>query len=257
MGRKYQRSRIIPEGRNFSVMQGCPSICLASRPNPPPPPRRRRPRPFYGWLVQSNLRDSKLSSILANRPHPQPRTKDDDYSEMTLNRYLSIGLPGVLEGRRLRIDGPDFEHQAAVQTGITLGDLRGFVQVVSDNEPIAPDHFLGFAKRAVRYRILPCDRFTFIGEPLSALHFPFADQSLQPEIELVDYVLYFIRRARLVPLSPGDDKVLGLRRSFSHGCLSGRLIDDPMLQENQRINQVLFFYEKTGCSFRLSTRERR
>ena len=48
----------------------------------------------------------------------------------------------------MRIDGPDFEEQAAVQTGIAFGDLHGFVEVGSENEPVAADHFLGFAKRA-------------------------------------------------------------------------------------------------------------
>jgi hypothetical protein len=32
-----------------------------------------------------------------------------------------------------------------------FGDLRGFVEAVSENEPVASDHFLGFAERAVYY----------------------------------------------------------------------------------------------------------
>ena len=31
----------------------------------------------------------------------------------------------------------------------------GFVEVVSKNEPVAADHFLGFSKRAVCYHIFP------------------------------------------------------------------------------------------------------
>ena len=33
----------------------------------------------------------------------------------------------------MRVDGPDFEEQAAVQTGVAFGDLRGFVEVISEN----------------------------------------------------------------------------------------------------------------------------
>jgi hypothetical protein len=85
---------------------------------------------------------------------------------------------------------------------------------------------------------LPRDRFTFIRQPLPAPHFPLAHQSIQPDIELVDGILYFIRRAGLVPLSPGNYKVLGQRRSVSHNNLSCRLLDDPFIQEHQRINHV-------------------
>jgi hypothetical protein len=40
---------------------------------------------FFGWLVQANLSPTAFSiqpsSILANRLHPQHRTKDDDDDE--------------------------------------------------------------------------------------------------------------------------------------------------------------------------------
>ena len=108
---------------------------------------------------------------------------------------------GYCRGLALRVDGPDFEEQAAVQTGVAFGDLRGFVEVVSENEPVAADHFLGFAKRAVCYHIFPRDRFTFIREPLPAFHFSLINQSIKPGVELVDCVLYFIPREGFVPLS--------------------------------------------------------
>jgi hypothetical protein len=137
---------------------------------------------------------------------------------------MKFSLAGIVGARRLRVDGPDFDEQAAVQTGVAFGDLGGFVEVVSENEPVAADYFLGFAKRAVSYHILPHDRFTFIREPLPALHFSLINQSFKPGVELVDCVLYFIPREGSVPLSPGNYQVFGWRRSFAHDGLSSRLV---------------------------------
>ena len=131
---------------------------------------------------------------------------------------------GIVGGCALRVDGPDFEEQATVQAGVAFGYLRGFVEVVSENEPIAADHFLGFAKRAVCYHFLPHDRFTFICEPLPAFHFSLTNQSIKPGIELVDCLLYFIPREGSVPVSPGNYQVFGWRRSFVHVGLSSRLV---------------------------------
>jgi hypothetical protein len=123
----------------------------------------------------------------------------------------------------LRVDGPDLEEKATVQTGVAFGDLRGFVEVGCENEPVAADHFLGFAKRAVCYHVLARDSFTFVREPLPGLHFSLINQPITPGVELVDGVSYFIPRKGSVPLAPGNDQVLGSRRLFVHDWLSSRL----------------------------------
>jgi hypothetical protein len=110
------------------------------------------------------------------------------------HRASLSGLRGIVGGSTVRVDRPDFEEQTAVQTGVALSDLRGFVEVISENEPIAADHFLGFAKRAVCYHILPRDCSAFIHEPLPAPHFSLINQLIEPGVELVDYFLYFIPR---------------------------------------------------------------
>ena len=128
------------------------------------------------------------------------------------------------------VDGPDFEEHAAVQTRVAAGDLRGFVEIVSENEPVAADHFLGFTKRAVCYHILSHDRFTFIRESLTAPHFSLMNQLIKPGVEFADGVLYFLSREGFVPVSPGNYQVFGWSRSFAHNVLSPRLVDNPVLR---------------------------
>ena len=94
----------------------------------------------------------------------------------------------------MRIDWPDFEEQAAVQARVPFGDLRGFVEVFSENEPIAADDFLGFAERSICYHVLARDRLAFIRKTLSAFHFSFINQSIKPDVELINRALYFIPR---------------------------------------------------------------
>src|ERR1700736_6372773 len=144
--------------------------------------------------------------------------------EIAAKRWWLSRLAGIVGGCTVRVDGPDFEEQAAVQTGVAFGGLRGFIEVVSENEPVAPYHFLGFAKRAVCYHILPHDRFTFVREPLPALHFSLINQSIKPGVELVDCVLYFIPREGSVPMSPGNYQIFGWRWLFAHDGLSSRLV---------------------------------
>ena len=51
-------------------------------------------------------------------------------------------------------------------------------------------------------------------EPVGA-----SDEPAQPNVELVDRVLYFLPRDVLVPLSAGNDEVFGWRNLFVHGLL--------------------------------------
>jgi hypothetical protein len=56
--------------------------------------------------------------------------------------------------------------------GLPFSDLRGFFEAVSDNKPIATDHFLGFPEGPICYQIFTLDGFTFIGQSLPAFHLP-------------------------------------------------------------------------------------
>ena len=134
-------------------------------------------------------------------------------------RLAVVTAAGIVGGSRLRINGPDFEQKAAVQTRVAFGDLYGFVETLSENEPVAANRFFGFTERAVCYHIGPADRFTFIREPLPPLHFSFVNQSIIPDVELVDCVLDFIPREGFVPLSPGNYQVFGYRMLLAHHCL--------------------------------------
>jgi hypothetical protein len=110
----------------------------------------------------------------------------------SLVSFVGGGFVGDCEGSgTLRVDGPDFVKQTAVQTGIALGDLRGFFEAAGHDEPVAADHFLGFAKRPVR-RPIPRNRFPLNGKPLSGFHLSLLNQSVQPPVELVDRVLDFL-----------------------------------------------------------------
>ena len=119
------------------------------------------------------------------------------------------GRTGIVRSGTLRVDGPDFEEQAAIETRVAFGNLRGFLEIVGENEPVAANHFLGFAKRAVCDHFFPRDRFSFTGEPLSAFHLSLINQSIKPDIESVDRALYFIPRKVFVPLSTGNYQVFG------------------------------------------------
>jgi hypothetical protein len=55
-------------------------------------------------------------------------------------------LAGIVGGSRSRINGPYFEQKAAVQTRVAFGDLYGFVETLSENEPVAANRFFGFTK---------------------------------------------------------------------------------------------------------------
>jgi hypothetical protein len=151
---------------------------------------------------------------------------------------------GIVGRSTLRVDGPDFQEQAAVQTGVAFGDLRGFVEVGSENEPVAADHFLGFAKRTVCYHILPHDRFAFISEPVPGLYFSLINQPIIPSVELVDCVLYFIPREGSVPLAAGNYQVFGSGSCFAHGSFvfqvslepgSGPLSPDHLVRKNHAL----------------------
>src|SRR6478609_1901350 len=107
-------------------------------------------------------------------------------------RTFESGETGIIGRSGLRVDRPDFVEQAAVQTRISTGDGGGFVEVVSKNEPVAADHFLGFSKRAVCYHIFTRDCFTVISKSLSVFHSSLVDQSIEPDVKPVDRVLYFI-----------------------------------------------------------------
>ena len=109
----------------------------------------------------------------------------------------------------MRVDGPDFEEQAAIETRIAFGNLRGLVEIVGENEPVAANHFFGFAKRAVGDHFFPTNRSSFTGKPLPAFHLSLINQSIKPDIESVDRVLYFVPRKVLVPLSAGNYEVFG------------------------------------------------
>src|SRR5437879_1970131 len=100
-------------------------------------------------------------------------------------------LPCVVRGRTLRINRPDFAQKAAVQTWVAFGDLYGFVETLSENEPVAANRFFGFTKGAVCYHILPRDRFTFRREPLPGLHFSLVNQSIVPDVKSLHCALYF------------------------------------------------------------------
>src|SRR2546423_6785198 len=128
-------------------------------------------------------------------------------------------LPCVVRGRTLRINRPDFAHKAAVQTWVAFGDLYGFVETLRENEPVSTNRFFGFTKGAVCYYILPRDRFTFGREPLSGLHFPFANQSIIPDVEFLHCGMYLIFGESLIPLSPADYQIFGCRRLLAHDCL--------------------------------------
>jgi hypothetical protein len=118
-------------------------------------------------------------------------------------------LAGVVGVCGLRVDGPDFQEQAAIQTRVACGDLRSFVEVVCENEPVPANHLLGFAKRAVCHRFLPRDRLASISEPLPSLHRSLVNQTIEPVIEPVDCILYFISPKGIVPLSAGNYQVFG------------------------------------------------
>jgi hypothetical protein len=148
------------------------------------------------------------------RPHTPGRRPADPFlpqlrQSVATIFFLNIGNSRILDSCNLLVDRPDFEQQAAFQAGVTLGDLRRFVEVVGENEPKAADHFFGFAERAVCYHIMPRDRFTFVREPLPPLHFSLADQSIKPGVEFVNYILYFLPRKGFVPLSAGNYQVFG------------------------------------------------
>ncbi len=119
------------------------------------------------------------------------------------------GEAGVVGSCSFWVNGPDFEGEAVVQTRVAARDVGGFFETVSENEPVAADHFLGFPKGAVGYPIFLCNRFASIRESLSAFHFALTDQSIEPCVELVDGVLYFIARDVAVPLASGNYQVFG------------------------------------------------
>jgi hypothetical protein len=132
---------------------------------------------------------------------------------------LSLVAQMLVTAITLRINGPDFEQMAAVQTRVAFGDLYGFVETLSENEPVTANRFFGFTKGAVCYQILPRDRFTFGREPLPGLHFSFVNQSVIPDVKFLRCALYFIWGEGLVPLSPADYQIFGCRRLLAHDCL--------------------------------------
>jgi two-component system, OmpR family, response regulator len=134
-----------------------------------------------------------------------------------------VVLAGIVGCCKFRVDWPDFEEQAAIQTGVACGNLRGFVKVFGEDEPVASDHFLGFAKRTVSYHVLSRNRFAFILEPLPASHFSLINQLIKPGVELVNCALYFIPRQGAIPLTTGNYQVFGRRGSVVHNGLSSKL----------------------------------
>src|SRR5258708_22619112 len=90
--------------------------------------------------------------------------------------------------------GPDFDGYTAVQTWVTCGDLYRFFKTLRLNEPITADHFLGFAKRAVRYSFSARENFALIRKLTPAFHLSFIAQSLEPSEELASDLPDVIRR---------------------------------------------------------------
>jgi hypothetical protein len=99
--------------------------------------------------------------------------------------------PRIIRGRNLWIDRPDFHEQSVLQTRVTFGDLRRLIKIMGENEPVPANHFFRFTERAVGYRVLPPDRFTFIREPLPTFHFSLGNQLFKPGVELIDHILRF------------------------------------------------------------------
>ena len=122
-------------------------------------------------------------------------------SDGGLGRHREGGSP-------LRVDGPDLVKQAAVQTRVSRGNLRRFLEAAGYYKPVAADDFLGFAERAVR-DAFPGNRFSRAPESLTGFHPPLINEPVEPHVKLVDSILYFLSRDVLVPLSTGNDEVFG------------------------------------------------
>jgi hypothetical protein len=45
-------------------------------------------------------------------------------------------------------DRPDFDQLGVIETGVAFDDVRRLVQILSENEPVTANHFLGLAERA-------------------------------------------------------------------------------------------------------------
>jgi hypothetical protein len=176
---------------------------------------------------------------------------------MGLVRSLPVsGLAGIFEGGGLGVDGSDFKQEAAFQTGVSFGDFRSFIEVASENEPIAADDFLRFAKRAVHYR-LPPDGFALVRESLSTLHFSLVHQSLKPDVEFVDGGRYFVSRAVAVPLSTRNYQVFGWRRLFTHDGLFPQVnLELRLAAMDQRCFIAAKDAKKFGCAAKFGARSK-
>jgi hypothetical protein len=166
-------------------------------------------------------------------------------------------LPRVVRSCNLRIDRPDFDEQAIVQTGIAFGDLHCFLEIVSKDGPVTADRFFGFTERAVGYRTLSPDCFAFVGEPLPGFHFALVNQFINPGIESVEHVLFFLPREGAIPLSAANYQELGGRVLLAHDGLSLRLVQNPLLFSRfvvLRIRMISsLFCESKGVSQQILT----
>src|SRR5262245_51734491 len=79
-------------------------------------------------------------------------------------------------GGPLRVDGPDLVKQAALQTRVSGGNLRRFLEAARHDEPVAAYDLFGFAKRAVRHAC-PGNRLSCGRESLAGLHLSFINKS--------------------------------------------------------------------------------